>query len=144
MTLNFLRVYATEDIRATLFKVDKWRVRKLVWDWIQRIANLKSHKIKLPTGWNTTFVASLDGTHFLLNEPRHATLKKDPSWYSHKHHCAGHNVQVLLAIWEQKIYDVTISKGGMNDRGNLNKSGLLDHIPYPRWKACHCRWRISR
>jgi hypothetical protein len=129
MSLNFLRCYESEDVRATRFKVDKWKMRKPIWQWIQYIANLKDSIIKYPDAWNTTLVCSVDGTHFRLNEPRHATLKKDPTWYSHKHHCAGHNVQVVMAIWEQQCYNITISKGGTNDKGNVIKSGLLDRLP---------------
>lgn len=129
MALNFLRCYDNEDIRATRFGVDKWKMRKLVWCWIQRLANLKALKIKIPDSWDTTFVFSIDGTHYRINEPRHATLKQDPSWYSHKHGCAGHNVQIALAIFSQQLYDMTISKGGTNDKGNLHKSGILDKIP---------------
>jgi hypothetical protein len=130
MALNFLRVTATEDIRATLFGVDKKKARKQTWNWIGWIANLKQHKIKFPSGgWDTTFVCSVDGSHITMNEPRHAELKKDPKWYSHKHGCAGHNVQIVLSLWDQQCYDFTISRGGTNDKGNVNKSGLLDKIP---------------
>jgi hypothetical protein len=130
MTLNFLRVYACEDIRATLFKVDKKKARSLIWKWIDMLANQKEHKIKYPAQWDgSTFVCTVDGTHYMMNEPRHATLRKDPSWYSFKHHCAGHNVQVVLSVWDQQCYDITISKGGTNDKGNINKSGLLDKVP---------------
>jgi hypothetical protein len=132
MALNFLRCYDTEDVRATRFREDKRAMRAHTWSWIQKISNLKASKIKFPApdSWNgTTFICSVDGTHFRLNEPRHATLKKDPTWFSHKHDCAGHNVQVVMSVWESKCYDITISKGGTNDKGNVIKSGLLDKIP---------------
>jgi hypothetical protein len=129
MALNFLRCYDTEGIRATRFGEDAKRMRSKVWAWISKIAALKAKKIKFPATWDTTFVASVDGTHVRINEPRHATLKKDPKWYSHKHGCSGHNVQVVMAIWEQQCYDITISKGGTNDKGNIIKSGLLDKVP---------------
>jgi hypothetical protein len=101
LALHFLRVYGSEDLRASLFKIDKWKMRPLVWSWVAKIRNLKALKICFPpNGWDTPIVASVDGTMFRHNEPRHATLKKDPSsWYSHKHHCADHWSQCSDCGW---------------------------------------------
>ena len=104
-------------------------MRELTWSWVEKLSNLKAKKIFFPTTFRTVFICSVDGVMFRLNEPRHDTLKKDPKWYSYKHGCAGHNVQIVLSIWDQQVYDVTISRGGLNDAGNVLKSGLLEKIP---------------
>ena len=130
MALNFLRNNDSESTRASLFdENDRMTTRNRVWFWVNQIASLKPNKIVWPDDWDTTFIISLDGTHFKIQEPTHGTLRLDPSWYSHKHGSAGHNVQIVLAIFENKCVDITISPAGTNDKGNVIKSGILDMMP---------------
>ena len=130
MALYFLRCGGSEAVRASFFdEKDRARMRTLVWFWVRQIAALKPKKIFFPVEWDTTFIVSVDGTHFQCNEATHATLRLDPSWYSFKHHTAGYNVQIVLAIFKQQCVDITISRAGVNDKGNLIKSGLLDKMP---------------
>ena len=132
MALYFLRNSGSEAVRCAFFEEkDRAKMRKTCWYWVQQIAALKATKIVFPQPdeWDTTHIISLDGTHFQCQESIHPTLRLDPSWYSFKHHTAGHNVQIALSIFKQKCVDVTISKAGVNDKGNLIKSGLLDLIP---------------
>lgn len=130
MALYFLRCGGSEAVRASFFDMkDRIKMRSLVWYWVRKIAALKAKKIFFPEDWDTTFIVSVDGTHFKCQESTHDTLRLDPSWFSFKHHSAGHNVQIVLSIFSQQCVDVTISKAGVNDKANLIKSGLLDMMP---------------
>jgi hypothetical protein len=108
-------------------------MRRLTKFWVKKIAGLKEYKIV----WYTeeelagrTFLCGMDGSHKVSNETRdHPTFKVNPGWFSHKHSHAGYNVQVAMDCFEQKIWDVTVSFGAENDKGNLHKSGLLTKCP---------------
>ena len=130
MALYFLRNSGSETVRSSFFEMkDQAKMRTKVWFWVRQIAALKALKIFWPDEWATTFIVSVDGTHFEINEPTHATLRLDTSWYSFKHHTAGHNVQIVLSIFTDQCVDVTISRAGVNDKGNVIKSGMFEKIP---------------
>ena len=131
MACHFLRCYPkSEKVRSALFgNMELKRARALSWYWVEKISLLYSYKIVWPAHFPTVFCASVDGTHKKSNETRHPTLKKDPKLFSFKHHCAGFNVQIVLHLFESKIMDVFVSRGGENDMGNVNNSNLLNKIP---------------
>ena len=129
--LNFLRINMSLRVRRSLFrwKGDINLMGTTIWFWVDKIAALVSHKIKWPTEFDTTFVYSVDGTMFRMNEPRDPDFQKNPEWFNHKHRCAGWNVQVVLHIHKQQCCHIQISKGKENDMANLNLSGIFDHLP---------------
>ena len=105
--LNLVRVYATEDIRDDFIgdHMHLNEMRNMAWDTVVRLGALKELKIVWPQPheWTTTFSISVDGTHCLINEPRDPVLKKNKEWYSHKHHKAGLNYEIAVAMFESKI-----------------------------------------
>lgn len=131
MALNFLRCYhRSEKVRSALFgNIELKRARELTWYYIQKIDELYQFKIFWPATFSSTFIGSVDGSNKRSTETRHPTLRKDPKRYSWKHHTAGHNVQVVLHCFENKIMDILVSRGGQNDMGNVNESDLLNKIP---------------
>lgn len=131
LALNFLRVYPrSETLRSALFgNIELKRARNLTWQWIDFIDLMYQHKIFWPSTFDSVFVASVDGSHKKSNETRHPTLRKDPKTFSFKHHRAGHNVQVVLHCFLDKIMDVFIARGGQNDMGNVNDSQMYHKIP---------------
>jgi hypothetical protein len=131
MACHFLRCYPkSEKTRSALFgNIELKKARALTWYWVDAICRLYSYKICWPTHFNTVFICSVDGSHKKSNETRHPTLKKDPKLFSFKHHCAGFNVQIVLHLFESRILDVFVSRGGQNDMGNVISSDLLNKIP---------------
>lgn len=103
--LNFLKVYATEDVRADFFQdhMHLNQMREEAWQYIEKIAALKPLKIVWPQQWDTTFIISVDGTHALINEPRDPYVRQNSTWYSHKHHRAGLNYEIAVALFDSKI-----------------------------------------
>ena len=131
LACHFLRCYPkNEKTRSALFgNIELKKARTLCWYWVDAIRRLYAYKIFWPNHFPTVFCASVDGSHKKSNETRHPTLKKDPKLFSFKHHCAGFNVQVVLHLFESRILDVFVSRGGENDMGNVNRSNLLNKIP---------------
>lgn len=88
----FLWVYPrNEYVFATHFDVSPFYCRgKFVWNWISRIADLKSLKIVLdeemindPSG--PSFATTFDLVDFKVNEPKHEEFPYNKAYYSHKH-----------------------------------------------------------
>jgi IS5 family transposase len=103
--LNFLKVYAPEDVRDD-FMGERMHLNKLraqTWKYVAKIAALKPLKILWPAEWKTTFIISVDGTHAHINEPRDPLVKRNRKWYSHKHNSAGLNYEIALSLFESKI-----------------------------------------
>lgn len=130
MALHHLRLYLTDDVNNVVFgSMDFDKMRQQTYWFIQRIAALRAEKIVFPTEWKDVLTFSIDGTATTSRETRHEVFRVDPSIFSYKHQSAGHNIQVALSIWEPKIVDVFVSKGGVNDMGNLHASQLLQKLP---------------
>ena len=103
---NFLKCYASsDDVRATLFKMNEKTIRDLTWYYVDKLAKLRNIKIKFPEDheWETIYIASTDGTHARANEPRDPNVRKNPKWYSHKDETAGLNYEVALHLWKQQV-----------------------------------------
>lgn len=100
-----------------------------MWLWNDKIAALVGQKMAWPTTFDTKFVYSVDGAMFRMNEPVDPNFRKNSEWFSHKHKCAGWNVQVVLHLWKQQCCHIQISKGKVNDVQNLHLSGIFNHLP---------------
>jgi hypothetical protein len=91
---------------------------KELWTWVKRIAALKSKKIV----WDEniagmeSFLISVDGTYFKVNEPRHPTLPRDNSMCSHKMKHAAAKCEVALSVHQPKCVHMSGPfKGGVHD-----------------------------
>lgn len=78
-----------------------------------------------------SFLVSVDGSHFKINEPSTGPTAKDPKYYSHKFQQSALNYELALSIYEQKLvwingpfpasrHDITIFR---------EEGGLLSKIP---------------
>jgi DDE superfamily endonuclease len=79
-------------------------------------------------GWDC--VMSVDGTHCEIQEPKHATLSKDPSYYSHKLNHAGLSYEVALSISEDRIVWVNGPFPAATSDITIFRNGLKHHIPH--------------
>ena len=113
---NFLKVYTSNNVRAALFQgMDRTLAQTLQWIFVERISALLPQKIVWPAHWNETFVASVDGTCTLMNEPRMPTVRKDPKNYCKKFNMAGRNHEIALDLWSSRCIHAK-----MSDRGSVH------------------------
>lgn len=96
---NFLRLYEPADVRNARFDINYDALCALTWAFVDKIANMKVHKIKCPTVWPAKLGASCDGTQMRTNEPRDPNMRRNPKNYAYKHNFAGLNYQIVLSIW---------------------------------------------
>lgn len=56
-----------------------------------------------PQHCETRFVCTVDGVHCCIEEPKHPTLSRDKSYYSHKSNSAALNYELGISIYESKL-----------------------------------------
>ena len=110
---NFLKVKTLNNVRAALFQgMDQQLCQTLQWIFVKRIAALLPQKIVWPAHWNETFVATVDGTCTMMNEP---AIRKDPRNYCKKFNMAGRNHEIALDVWSSRCIHAK-----MSDRGSVH------------------------
>jgi len=139
--LNLVKCYATEDVRDDFIgdHMHLNEMRDAAWDFVMKIGALKGLKIVFPQPheWNTTFIISVDGTHCLINEPRDPLLRKNKEWHSHKHHKAGLNYEIAVALFRSAIvhaksgdpastHDMTVFRMELKQKIPPGKRGVAD------------------
>lgn len=104
-TLHFLYRYPTEIESSNLWKRTRKTSRKWTWFFVDRIKALKDDLFGWPEDnfGSLIWVMSVDGTHFRTEEPTAEDVPKDPAYFSFKHHSAGFNYEIGLALAESKI-----------------------------------------
>jgi hypothetical protein len=115
--LHFLKCYDFLKIRANLFKeLNRNIIDNMTFHYIKKIAALKGLKITWPDHFDEIFIASVDGTHFHINEPREPDVRKNPKNYSFKFHLSGLNYEIVLHLWENRIINAkTGEKASVHD-----------------------------
>jgi DDE superfamily endonuclease len=95
-------------------------------------------KVWWPDKWNrksislTTdiFLASVDGVHFRISEPRHPTLSKNPGFYSHKFNQAAVCYEIGVSLYQNRIvWAHRPFPAGKSDLGIFRDSGLKETVP---------------
>lgn len=128
MTLHFLYRYPTEAERNNRWKISENTVRKTCWYFVEKIQALKAIKIGWPSDnfGDDVWVMTVDGTHFRTEEPSHPELPKDTSYFSFKHHCAGFNYELGVALRESKLVWMNgpYEAGKYNDIKIFREEGL--------------------
>jgi len=72
----------------------------------------------------------VDGTHCRINKPKHPTMSKNKSYYSHKFNQAGLNYEIGLSVFESRLVWMNGPfKAGQNDITIFRNKGLMDKIP---------------
>lgn len=104
-TMHFLYRYPTEIERCNMWKGCRDSLRKWCWFFVDRIRALKLNMFGWPEDnfGDAKWVMTVDGTHFVTEEPNHPEIPKDPSYFSFKHHCAGFNYEIGLSLTESKL-----------------------------------------
>jgi len=127
-TMHFLYRYPTEIEGHNLWKRSRNTTRKWTWFFVHRIRALKLDLFRWPANNfdDMVWVASVDGTHFRIEEPSHPDVPKDPGYYSFKHHCAGFNYEIALSLTESKViwFSGPWEAGTWNDIKIFREKGL--------------------
>lgn len=136
--LTFLKIYDKEHVRRVHFKMEEKSLRELTWFWVTKIAALKALKIVWPEDdeWKTTFIISVDGTHFQINEPRNPTYKKHPQNYSHKFNTAGINHEIGIHLFEQRCVHAKVWDYASKQDKTIFKIELQQKIPAGKRVIC--------
>jgi len=133
MALHHLKAYPLEDVIAGRFGVHEQTARKWAKYYTEKIAALHSEKIVWPQDneWTTTFIISVDGVNFGLNEPRHPVLHKQKNYFDCKGGKAGVTYEVALHLWENRVvwFNGPFPANENNDAGIYQKKGLMDAVP---------------
>ena len=109
MAMNFLKLYETETVRATIFDICKNTARKWTWFYVKKIQALKKEKIIWPKEWNRAahdapiFIISVDGVHCRVHEPKHPLCSKNKEHYSHKFKQAGLTYELALSVYLNRL-----------------------------------------
>lgn len=122
MAHYFLWVYPKNStLLSTRFQVcEKYARGDMLWKWIKRIAALKERKIVWPAHLDDplaeTFIVSVDGTDFRVNELKHDELPRDNAQCSHKFNHGAVKYEIAMAIFSSKCVWVNGPfRGGMHD-----------------------------
>lgn len=105
-TLRWLKTYPTENNEAGHNGCSAKTSRKYRWIYVSAIFALSKKKIKWPfelNGGNVpleVFLATVDGTHCLIYEPRKFPGKE---WCSYKFKKAGLAYEVAVGVWNGNI-----------------------------------------
>jgi hypothetical protein len=129
-TLNFLKLYQDEEVRADWIKAETEKLLSPeIWYHAKKISALKSKKVVFPKEWDTHFIITVDGTHCRINEPREPGMRRNRKHYSHKDHHAGLNYEIAISIFESKVVHAkTQSRASCHDISEFRKE-LRGKIP---------------
>jgi hypothetical protein len=76
------------------------------------------------------FLLSVDGIHCQIFEPKHPTLSKDKSFYSHKFNQSGLDYELGIAAYESKLVWMNGPfKASRHDVTIFRRAGLNEKIP---------------
>lgn len=137
MALNWLRLYDNEHVLAGRWALSEDTIRNRIRDCCKGIVSLKGKKIKwIDYDDKTVFVASVDGTHCRIYEPR-----TDPGskWFSHKFNGPGVSYELAISLWSNDVvsirgpfpasmHDITIFRGGKKDEFPKDPQALIFKI----------------
>lgn len=138
MTMNWLKCYDVEHNLAGRWGLGEEYIRNKVKEISKFIQQLKETKIVWGGfGEEEVFIASVDGVHFKIQEPR-----KDPGskWYDHKSNSSGVSYEVSIAIRRNQVvwikgpfhastHDITIFRGGRKKESPKDPNSLINMIP---------------
>jgi DDE superfamily endonuclease len=99
---------------------------------------LLHNQIRWPDSWHVNspnetmdiFLASVDGVHCRISEPRHATLSRDPKFYSHKFNQAALGYEIGVSLFDNNIVWVNGPfEAGTPDISIFRNGGLKEMVP---------------
>ena len=107
--LEWLRKYHEVLELSSLYRLSEATVSKSLWLYTRAIQALKIEKIKWPDLWNNqaieseVLIASVDGVHCKINEPRQTPSSQ---WYSHKTHGPAVCYEIAIAVRHNKVVHI--------------------------------------
>jgi hypothetical protein len=132
MTLEWLRCYQTELRREGYWGLSTKTIRKRCWYYAEKLQALKAQKIVWPDDYpaDTIWICTVDGTHFMVNEPRHPEFSQDKAYFSHKKNHAGWCYELGICLYKsQLIWMHGPFKAGRNDKNNfVHPGGLKERL----------------
>jgi len=117
--MHFLKRYPKTIEAEQMWKVSEDTFVDYSWNYVEKVRALKGLKL----GWSSNnfgddiWIGTFDGTHFRNQEIAHPDMPKDPSIFSFKHHSAGFNYEIVVALQESKI----VWFSGPDEAGDWNK-----------------------
>ena len=103
VAMYFLKVYPTENVIHTAFKLDEKTIRTHSWFYAKKLRALQDDKVEWDGNWSAFFGMSADGVHFRCMEEEHPVLSKNPQQCSYKFKSAGWNYVIGLSILTSAI-----------------------------------------
>ena len=100
MAMHFLKTYPKEYEREVAFDVSEKYGREKTWMWVEKIRGLKAEKVVWADYPGQTWVITVDGAHFWINEPMTKSWKEAKKYYSHKFNKAGWAYELGISISE--------------------------------------------
>jgi len=129
---HFLKRYPKSIEAETMWKVSENTYVDKVWYYIFKIRAHKAIKLVWPSDnfGDDIWIGTVDGTHFRNQEIGHPDMPKDPSIFSFKHHSAGFNYEIVVALRESKIvwFSGPHEAGDWNDIKIFAHKGLKDKL----------------
>jgi hypothetical protein len=136
MAMNWLRLYDTEHALAGRWGLSEESIQNHVKNCCKAIQSLKDDRFVWIDQPNVTFIASVDGTHCHIFEPRTDPRSK---WYSHKFNGPGVAYEVVIALhsnnvisvrgsFPASIHDITVFRGGRKDEFPKNPAAVIFKI----------------
>jgi len=127
IALNWLATHKKEVEMAGIFDLDDDTLRNHIGKCVNAIAALKGEKIVWDIDNNPeTFLLSVDGVHFRINEPR-----KNPSarWCSCKFKSAGLACEAATAIHHNKVVWINGPCQAAESDNEIHKAELKKKVP---------------
>jgi hypothetical protein len=135
--LNWLKGYDTYHVLAGRWNLDEDTIAKKLLSYSKEIQALKPSKIKFEGFGDEVYIATVDGVHCRINEPRTDASSK---WYSHKLNGPGVSYEIAISVRRNNVlwisgphhaskHDITIFRGGKKDDKNKDRTALYFKIP---------------
>ena len=123
--MHFLRKYPKSLDAEQVWKVSENTYVKYSWYYVEKVRALKALKLGWPSDnfGDDIWIGTVDGTHFRNQEIAHPDIPKDPSIFSFKHHSAGFNYEIVVALRESKI----VWFSGPHEAGDWNDIKIFAH-----------------
>jgi DDE superfamily endonuclease len=131
-TLDWLKSYQSETQREGPTGLSSKTLRKRCWSYCRKLQALKAEKIFFPLDYpdDTIWIMTVDGTHFAVNEPRHAEFSQDKKHFSHKKGRAGWSYELGICLYSSNLIWMNGPfPAGQNDKTIFAKpEGLKDKL----------------
>ena len=123
--MHFLKQHPKTIEAEQMWKVSENTFVDYSWHYVEKVRALKGLKLGWPSDnfGDDVWIGTVDGKHFRNQEIAHPDVPKDPSIFSFKHHSAGFNYEIVVALRESKM----IWFSGPHEAGDWNDIKIFAH-----------------